>query len=50
MHHYFMATGVHGKSVSGEFKEHADAEHSTTGRQARLQSPQSAGAFRLAIY
>jgi len=26
MHHYFMATGVHGKSVSGEFKEHADAE------------------------
>lgn len=26
MHHYFMATGVHGKSVSDEFKEHADAE------------------------
>ena len=26
MHHYFMATGVHGKSVSGEFKEHADEE------------------------
>jgi bacterioferritin len=26
MHHYFMSTGVHGKSVSGEFKEHADAE------------------------
>src|SRR5438477_10927320 len=26
MHHYFMATGVHGKSVAGEFKEHADAE------------------------
>jgi len=26
MHHYFMATGVHGKSVSAEFKEHADAE------------------------
>lgn len=26
MHHYFMATGVHGKSVSDEFKEHADEE------------------------
>jgi bacterioferritin len=26
MHHYFMATGVHAKSVSDEFKEHADAE------------------------
>lgn len=26
MHHYFMATGVHGKSVSNEFKEHADEE------------------------
>src|SRR5437588_13117686 len=26
MHHYFMATGVHGSSVAGEFKEHADAE------------------------
>jgi len=26
MHHYFMATGLHGKSVSDEFKEHADAE------------------------
>lgn len=26
MHHYFMATGVHGKGVSDEFKEHADAE------------------------
>src|SRR5919109_5518207 len=26
MHHYFMATGVHGKSVAGQFKEHADAE------------------------
>src|SRR3954462_5291009 len=26
MHHYFMATGVHAKSVSAEFKEHADAE------------------------
>ncbi len=26
MHHYFMATGVHGKSIADEFKEHADAE------------------------
>jgi bacterioferritin len=26
MHHYFMATGVHAKAVSSEFKEHADAE------------------------
>jgi len=26
MHHYFMATGVHGKSVASEFKEHADSE------------------------
>ena len=26
MHHYFMATGVHGKSVADEFKEHADNE------------------------
>jgi bacterioferritin len=26
MHHYFMATGVHAKSVAGEFKEHADDE------------------------
>jgi bacterioferritin len=26
MHHYFMATGVHGTSVAGQFKEHADAE------------------------
>ncbi len=26
MHHYFMATGVHGTAVAGEFKEHADAE------------------------
>ncbi len=30
MHHYFMATGVHGKSVSAEFKEHADAEQRLT--------------------
>ncbi len=26
MHHYFMATGVHGRAVANEFKEHADAE------------------------
>ena len=26
LHHYFMATGVHGKAVADEFKEHADAE------------------------
>ncbi len=26
MHHYFMATGVHAKTVAGEFKEHADDE------------------------
>jgi bacterioferritin len=26
MHHYFMATGVNGRSVAEEFKEHADAE------------------------
>src|SRR5215469_9625180 len=25
-HHYFRATGVHGKGVADEFKEHADAE------------------------
>ncbi|HUO59562.1 MAG TPA: ferritin-like domain-containing protein [Candidatus Acidoferrales bacterium] len=25
-HHYFMATGVHGRSVASEFKEHADEE------------------------
>jgi bacterioferritin len=26
MHHYFMATGIHGVAVRDEFKEHADAE------------------------
>lgn len=26
MHHYFMATGVHGKTVADEFREHADEE------------------------
>jgi bacterioferritin len=26
MHHYFMATGVHGRAIADEFKEHADDE------------------------
>lgn len=26
LHHYFMATGVHGRAVADEFKEHADDE------------------------
>ncbi len=26
LHHYFMATGVHGRAVAEEFKEHADEE------------------------
>jgi bacterioferritin len=26
MHHYLMATGVHGKAIADEFKEHADDE------------------------
>src|ERR1043166_952066 len=38
MHHYFMATGVHGTSVSDEFKEHADAEREHADRIAeRIQ-------------
>jgi bacterioferritin len=38
MHHYFMATGVHGKGVSDEFKEHADAEREHADRIAeRIQ-------------
>ena len=38
MHHYFMSTGVHGKSVSSEFKEHADAEREHADRIAeRIQ-------------
>jgi len=38
MHHYFMATGVHGKSVANEFKEHADAEREHADRIAeRIQ-------------
>lgn len=32
MHHYFMATGVHGKSVASEFKEHADDERDHADR------------------
>src|ERR1051326_4702145 len=26
MHHYFMPSGLHGRSVADEFKEHADSE------------------------
>jgi bacterioferritin len=38
MHHYFMATGVHGSSVADEFKEHADAEREHSDRIAeRIQ-------------
>jgi bacterioferritin len=38
MHHYFMATGVHGKGVADEFKEHADAERDHADRIAeRIQ-------------
>lgn len=38
LHHYFMATGVHGKSVADEFKEHADAEREHADRLAeRIQ-------------
>lgn len=32
LHHYFMATGVHGRSVAAEFKEHADAEREHADR------------------
>lgn len=38
LHHYFMATGVHGVSVRDEFKEHADAEREHADRIAdRIQ-------------
>lgn len=38
MHHYFMATGVHGKAASAEFKEHADEEREHADRIAeRIQ-------------
>lgn len=38
MHHYFMATGVHGMAVRDEFKEHADAEREHADRIAdRIQ-------------
>lgn len=38
LHHYFMATGVHGQSVADEFKEHADAEREHADRIAeRIQ-------------
>ena len=33
MHHYFMATGVHGRAAADEFKEHADAERGHAIRQ-----------------
>src|ERR1051326_9209358 len=36
MHHYFMATGVHGRSVADEFKEHADAEREHAERIQQL--------------
>jgi bacterioferritin len=32
MHHYFMATGVHGRAVANEFKEHADDEREHADR------------------
>jgi bacterioferritin len=38
MHHYFMATGVHGRAVADEFKEHADDEREHAGEIAeRIQ-------------
>src|SRR5438477_5989786 len=38
LHHYFMATGVHGSSVADEFKEHADAEREHADKLAeRIQ-------------
>jgi len=38
MHHYFMATGVHGVAVRDEFKEHADDEREHADRIAdRIQ-------------
>src|SRR5258706_6782228 len=39
MHHYFMATGVHGSSVADEFKEHADAEREHAGQLAERIQP-----------
>jgi bacterioferritin len=37
-HHYFMATGVHGRSVAALFKEHADEEREHTDEIAeRIQ-------------
>ncbi len=37
-HHYFMATGVHGKGVADVFKEHADEEREHTDELAeRIQ-------------
>ena len=38
MHHYFMATGVHGAAARDEFKEHADEEREHADRIAeRIQ-------------
>jgi bacterioferritin len=38
MHHYFMATGVHGSAARDEFKEHADEEREHADRIAeRIQ-------------
>ena len=38
MHHYFMATGVHGAAARDEFKEHADEEREHADRVAeRIQ-------------
>lgn len=38
MHHYFMATGVHGTAAANEFKEHADEEREHADRIAeRIQ-------------
>src|SRR5260370_8775244 len=39
MHHYFMATGVHGKSVPDEFKEHADSQREHADRTAQRIPP-----------
>jgi bacterioferritin len=37
-HHYFMATGVHGRTAAAEFKEHADDERDHAERVAdRIQ-------------
>ena len=58
MHHYFMATGVHGKSVADEFKEHADAERDHADqiaervqqRETGLQPEVAGRALRLTVH